>query len=103
MIGPTALNADFADGNVPLGLMVGAIGALSVVERLLPDATETRQAHLDDVIESSSMEPFVALLLGVVATHSRLTQLVDRSYDPASEHPRDGAVVTVDSLVGIAR
>ena len=36
----TALDAQFSHGNVPLGVMLGAISALSTVRKVLPDISE---------------------------------------------------------------
>ncbi|HYL52927.1 MAG TPA: hypothetical protein VEZ15_13215 [Acidimicrobiia bacterium] len=90
----TALDAQFSHGNVPLGVMLGAISALSTVRRVLPDATEPAPAAPRS--ETDAVEPFVALLLGVVAMHDRLTTLVDRApaapYEPTESEPLTATV-----------
>jgi hypothetical protein len=103
MSGLTALDAHFADGNVPLGVVLGAIGALSAVRRVLPNLADIAEERSCDDPPSSSVEPFVAMLLGVVALHDRLTTLVDGNPHLASDDPRHREVVPAHSLTGLAR
>jgi hypothetical protein len=98
----TALDAQFTDGNVPLGVMVGAIGALSTVRRLLPVATEPRGSERHSP-EIDSVEAFLALLLGVIAMHDRLAGLVDRSDDATFDEASEREIVTAPSLTGLGR
>jgi hypothetical protein len=99
----TTLDAQFADGNVPLGVLLGAIGALSAVRALLPHPTDSSAARLCQGTEPESIEPFVELLLGVVALHDRLTNIVDGTRDSRPEAPRDREAPNAPSLVGLAR
>ena len=103
MSGLTALDAHFADGNVPLGVMLGAISALDSVRKLLPDVNDAGTAPSYDDCPSTSVEPFIALLLGVVAAHERLTTLVDGTTACASDAGHSQDVVTAHSLIGLAR
>jgi hypothetical protein len=93
-----ALEARYADDHVPLALILGAIGALSAVRRLLPDAPGARSPTAD-VDSRPPPEAFIALLLGAVATHDRILSLfgtppaaggagAERAGDPA--HRLDG-------------
>jgi len=77
-----ALEARYADDHVPLALVLGAIGTLSAVRKLLPDEPRARAAAApaastptSDPDPRSSPEPFIALLLGAVATHECLLRL----------------------------
>jgi hypothetical protein len=101
--GLTALETQFADGHVPLGLILGAIGALSAVKNCFPDATSASHVSSSDAEQPLPIEVFVALLLGVVAMHERLTMLVERSDHSMPRRRHDRQVVTADSLAGIAR
>jgi hypothetical protein len=76
-----ALEARFADDHVPLALVLGALGALSAVRRLLPEkatgAAPSSTVPLEQGEGNGSLpEPFVALLLGVIATHERLLEML---------------------------
>lgn len=77
-----ALEARFADDHVPLALVLGALGALSAVRRLLPEkaaggAPPSSTVPLEQGEGNGSLpEPFVALLLGVIATHERLLEML---------------------------
>jgi hypothetical protein len=109
--GLTSLEARFADGHVPLGIVLGTIGAVSLIKNLLPD--EARKAFPDETDhadmrasgsdESRPIEPFLALLVGAVATHDRLIALVDRAGASVSDGRHDREAVATDSLEGIAR
>jgi hypothetical protein len=101
--GLTALETHFADGHVPLGLVLGAIGALSAIKDCFPDATSVSHVPSSDAAQPVPVEVFVALLLGVVAMHERLTVLVERSGPSMARRRHDRQVVTADSLAGIAR
>ena len=87
-----ALEARFADDHVPLALVVGALGALSAVRRLLPEkatsgAPPSSTVPLEQGEGSGSMpEPFVALLLGVIVTRERLLEMLGPKR--AGEFPR---------------
>jgi hypothetical protein len=107
----TALDAHFSEGHVPLGIVLGTIGALSLVTNVLPDeATNADPAEAEPVDARSSdgdeprpVEPFLALLLGAVAMHDRLIALVDRAGNPASDRRRGSNGVAADSLEGLVR
>ena len=77
-----ALEARFADDHVPLSLVLGALGALSAVRRLLPEKATSgpppsSTLPLDQGERTGSMpEPFVALLLGVIVTRERLLEML---------------------------
>jgi hypothetical protein len=109
--GLTALDAHFAEGHVPLGIVLGTIGALSLVTNALPDETrnvlrdetETVEVRSSGIDESRPVDPFLALLLGAVAMHDRLIALVDRAGDSVPERAREADVVDADPLEGIAR
>jgi hypothetical protein len=116
-----ALDAHFAEGHVPLGIVLGTIGALSVVTDVLPDAARSpllddgnaagvraSDANVPGVRASDAnvpapVDPFLALLLGAVATHHRLITLVDRAGAAVTGAPHDAEVVATDPLEGIAR
>jgi hypothetical protein len=83
----TGLDAQFADGNVTLGVVLGAIGALTTVRALLPDPDASATRAREKVESPDSVEPFVALLLGAIALHDRLTTLVDAPAGHGSEAP----------------
>ena len=75
-----ALEARFADDHIPLALLLGAIGALTAVRRLLPDESVARAAPPttepgagEDT--SPTREGFIVLLLGAIVTHDRLLAL----------------------------
>jgi len=69
-----ALEARYADDHVPLAVVLGAIGTLSAVRRLLP-AEPGARARTADLDSRLPPEAFIALLLGAVATHDRLLDL----------------------------
>ena len=86
-----ALEARYADDHVPLALVLGAIGTLSAVRRLLP-AEPGARGRTADLDSRPPPEAFIALLLGAVATHDRLLDLFGV---PPAEHgthadPKDG-------------
>lgn len=96
----TALDAQFSHGNVPLGVMLGAISALSAVRKVLPDIAEPGAAAPRN--GPDAVEPFVGLLLGVVAMHDRLTTLVDRA--PAAPYePAESAALTATVPASLTR
>jgi hypothetical protein len=108
-----ALDAHFAEGHVPLAIVLGTIGALSVVTGVLPaaarnpplDEGEAAGIRTSDGDESAPVEPFLALLLGAVATHDRLIALVDLAGtgEIVTGAAHDAEVVVTDPLEGIAR
>jgi hypothetical protein len=92
----TGLDAQFADGNVMLGVLLGALGACTEVRALLPeplDAADTRATP-------STVDTFVALLLGAVALHERLTRLVDATSTTTVGSDESAAL---SQLTGLAR
>jgi hypothetical protein len=92
----TWLDGEFADGNVVLGVLLGTLGACSSIRAVLPDADDT-----DSVVEAtSSVDPFVALLLGVVAVHERLTTLAGTG---GAEPVGRDETNTLMRLVGLTR
>jgi len=96
----TALDAQFSHGNVPLGVMLGAISALSTVRRVLPDMNEAGAAAPRS--ETDAVEPFVGLLLGVVAMHDRLTTIVDRA-PAAPDEPAESEALTATAPASLTR
>src|SRR5438067_10130103 len=69
-----ALEARYADDHVPLALVLGAMGTLSAVRKLVPDdlLTRARQQSGGSESEAGSRPPpeaFIALLIGAVATY----------------------------------
>jgi hypothetical protein len=79
-----ALEARYTDDHVPLALILGAIGALSTVRRLLPDEPVPPAGPQSERADSrASPEAFMALLLGAVATYDRLLGLFGL---PPAEH-----------------
>jgi hypothetical protein len=95
----TWLDGEFADGNVVLGVLLGTLGACSSIRAVLPDADDTDDT--DSVVEAkSSVDPFVALLLGVVAVHERLTTLAGTG---GAEPVGRDETNTLMRLVGLTR
>jgi hypothetical protein len=92
----TRLDAEFADGNVVLGVLLGVLGACSTIRVVLPEPVDA-DANVED---ASAVDPFVALLLGVVAVHERLATLVDSD---AAEPVAGEESVTLMRLVGLTR
>ena len=92
-----ALESRYADDHVPLALVLGAIGTLSAVRKLLPDGL---LAHAALPANSSSTdagmrpepEAFVALLLGAIATHDRLVALFGPALVAHSERDSEAKV-----------
>ena len=92
-----ALEARFADDHVPLALVLGAIGPLSAIRKLLPgEPVGSTGDHADPPPEPGA---FVALLLGVIVTHDRLLALFGPTFAehaardaeaPAGGDARDG-------------
>jgi len=80
--GLTALDAQFADGNVPLGVVLGTIGALTTVRAALPQPQDQHAIAARTRETPRSADAFTAMLLGVVAVHGRLTTLVDPNRSP---------------------
>jgi hypothetical protein len=77
-----ALEAGFADDHVPLALVLGTLGALSTVRRVLPEkpaggASPSSTVSVERSDGSGSPpEQFTALLLGVIAMHERLLAML---------------------------
>jgi hypothetical protein len=89
-----ALEARYADDHVPLALVLGALGALSAVRRLLPDGPGSPTKSTPDGADAP-VDSFALLLLGAIAAHDRLLALVgptlaNRGADrtPTAEEPR---------------
>jgi hypothetical protein len=99
----TALEARFTDGNVTLGVIHGAIGALSTFRDVLPEPIESPADTPPHLGGAASPEPFVALLLGVISFHDRLTHLVDRAGAVDLGATDDTDVEVADPLAGLAR
>jgi hypothetical protein len=98
----TGLDAQFADGNVTLGVVLGAIGALTTVRALLPDPEAVASLARENVETPDSVEPFAALLLGAIALHDCLTTLVDAPTGHGSDGPaihERGATMPRDGLL----
>ena len=91
----TGLDGQFADGNVTLGVLLGAISALTTVRALLPDPDAFATPAREKVEPPDSVPPFVALLLGAIALHDRLTTLVHAPAGRGSEAPVAEREVTV--------
>ena len=70
-----ALEARYADDHVPLALVLGALGALSAVRRLLPDGPGPAPLISPDGTDVP-VDSFALLLLGAIAAHDRLLGLV---------------------------
>jgi len=77
MSGLTALDAQFAEGNVPLAVLLGAIGATAIVRAVLPEPVGEHAIAARTREEPRIADAFSAMLLGVVALHERLTTLID--------------------------
>jgi hypothetical protein len=69
-----SLEARYADDHVPLALMLGALGTLSAVRRLLPDGLGPPRSSAEDGADTP-VDSFALLLLGAVAVHDRLLGL----------------------------
>ena len=77
MSGLTALDAQFAEGNVPLAVLLGTIGVTATVRAVLPEPNEGHAIAARTREEARTADAFSAMLLGVVALHERLTTLID--------------------------
>jgi hypothetical protein len=94
-----ALEARFADDHVPLAVVLGALGALSAVRRLLPEkamggARRSSTVSVEQSDQNGSLpEPFIELLLGVIATHDRLLAMLG----PIPPGDNDFRRVVIDS------
>jgi hypothetical protein len=90
------LDPNFVEGNVALGVLLGALGACATVRAALPAPTPREHASLralnptkvTQVREGGSVDSFVALLLGAIVLHERLSAIVDR--DMPREVERSG-------------
>jgi hypothetical protein len=85
-----SLEARYADDHVPLALVLGALGTLAAVRVLLPDGAKAGPAG---DAGGPPPEPFVALLLGVIATHDRLLELCG----PAVARSHRGGETAIDA------
>lgn len=99
----TALDARFTDGNVTLGVLLGAIGALSTFRDALPDPIALPADAAPHPAGAASPDPFVAFLLGVISLHHRLTHLVDHAGAAVLGAADDADGEAGDSLAGLAR
>jgi hypothetical protein len=66
-----AVELRYADEHVPLTMLLGALGALSALRRVLPASP----APGDPAGAGTDPDPFLLLLLGALATHDRVVQL----------------------------
>jgi hypothetical protein len=94
-----ALDAHFVERNVPLQVLAGVAGVLATVRAVLPahaPPSATHDADERDADEQTAREPidpFVALLLGVLVAHDGLTALLrDDQANPRDPHLPDVAV-----------
>ena len=84
---PTGLDPAFVDGNVALGVLLGAMSACATVRALLPNPDEPASVKSPNATEatpvgaSEAIDPFLALLLGTVALGERLTAISDSELD----------------------
>jgi hypothetical protein len=101
--GPRSLVTRFTDGNVTLGVLLGAFSALSTLRVLLPEPAVAQEARCDDNDAQTSIEPFVALLLGAVAMHDALTTIVADSGGPGDARPEHDEAVVPLPLIGLGR
>jgi hypothetical protein len=69
-----ALEARFADDHVPLALVLGALGTLSAVRRLLPDGPGPPRSSAEERADTP-VDSFAFLLLGAIVAHDRLIGL----------------------------
>jgi hypothetical protein len=65
-----AVELRYADEHVPLAMLLGAVGALSTLRRLLPAGPGAREPTT-----ASAPDAFVLLLLGAIVTSDRLDRL----------------------------
>jgi len=77
MSGLTALDAKFAEGNVPLAVLLGTLGATATVRAALPEPEVDHAIAARTREEPRTADAFRAMLLGVIALHERLTTLID--------------------------
>jgi hypothetical protein len=111
MTRPTSLDPAFIDGNVALGVLFGAMSACATVRALLPAPTpsepasvsahnprEVTQVRVSE--ESEEIDPFVALLLGTVVLHERLSAISDPGRDGIDRaHHRVGPAASLGELL----
>jgi hypothetical protein len=91
----TDLDPSFVEGNVALAVLLGAMSACATVRAALPAPTPPEHASLrprnpteeTQVRDGEPVDAFVALLLGTVVLHERLSAIValasDHGDDPA--------------------
>jgi hypothetical protein len=88
------LDPNFVEGNVALGVLLGALGACATIRAALPAPNPPKHASMNannprrvtPVRESEPDDAFVALLLGAVVLHERLSEIVDRELALEVEH-----------------
>jgi hypothetical protein len=95
-----ALEARYADDHVPLAMVLGAMSALTAVRRLLPAEPHHRRAPPGVRLEP---DPFITLLLGVIATHDRLLRLVGPALASHGSDRQAHRADPVPSLEGLLR
>jgi hypothetical protein len=66
-----AVELRYADEHVPLTMLLGALGTLSALRRVLPASPVPR----DPAGAGTEPDAFVFLLLGALGTHDRLERL----------------------------
>jgi hypothetical protein len=99
MSGLTALDAQFAEGNVPLAVLLGTIDATATVRAVLPDPEEEDAIAARTREEPRTADAFSAMLLGVIALHERLTTLID----PDRPERATEAVLPALPMTGLGR
>jgi hypothetical protein len=96
-----ALEARYSDDHVPLALVLGAKSALTAVRCLLP-AEPCHDSPPNP--EQRAPDPFVLLLLGVIATHDRLLSLFGPAFDAhMAGRPSRTRDEGTDALEGLLR
>jgi hypothetical protein len=90
-----ALDAHFVERNVPLQVLAGAIGVLTTVRATLPAHAPPLAPAAEEEARSVPIDPFIALLLGVLVAHDRLSALVpaDEADAPETRPVDPGAAV----------
>jgi hypothetical protein len=92
--GLTDLDPSFADGNVAFGVLLGALGAGTTVRACLPAPASERVAV--DPPPDAPVDPFLALLLGTVVMHERLTSIVGPKAPVAPPAPAPAIAASPD-------
>ena len=105
MSGLTRLEGSFTEGNVPLALLLGVLSATARLRVVLPDApyADAPDGVLydddGDDRDDTVAEPFVAMLLGALVVHDRLSRLV-----PTGDHePRSHAAAAAREPTALGR